>query len=193
MNSRTILAAAALSGAVLCAPAADARRAAHPHALVCQPTTVFAPGLDHLDGYRVYIGPDGDSAVAPLRIDARIVPLLKTGKKLAIIDLPRAGERAPEIVVGAADVELALHPAPYREMFILLGGSFTFRTAKFSAAMLPGSVLMFEDVDARTGHGGHIGPCGYVSLSIAPPNVSVAPVPTPAPTAPRTSARSSSL
>ena len=53
-------------------------------------------------------------------------------------------------------------------MFILLGGSFTFKTAKFSAAMKPGSVLLFEDTDAKIGHGGHIGPCGYVSLSIAP-------------------------
>jgi hypothetical protein len=54
-------------------------------------------------------------------------------------------------------------------MFVLLGGSLTFKTAKFSVAMKPGSVLLFEDVDAKVGHGGRIGPCGYVSLSIKPP------------------------
>ena len=71
-------------------------------------------------------------------------------------------------MIGAADVELPPHAAPYKEMFILLGGSFTFRTAKFSAAMKPGSVLLFDDVGAKIGHGGTIGPCGYISLSIKP-------------------------
>ncbi len=162
MNHRAIILAGAL---VLLHPAADAARR---QASACAPTTVFAPGLTHLDGYRVFTGPDGDSEVAPFRLDARQVPMLKTGKTLGIFDLPAAPKRASEIVVGAADVELPLHPAPYKEMFIMLGGSVTFKTAKFSAEMKPGSVLLFEDVDAKTGHGGHTGPCGYVSLSVAP-------------------------
>lgn len=134
----------------------------------CPPTIIFTPDLKYLDGYRVFTGPDGDSAVEPIRIDARSVPMLKTGKTLRILDLPKPGSRAPQIVVGPGNVDLPMHPAPYKEMFILLGGSFTFKTAKFSAAMKPGSVLLFEDVDAKVGHGGRIGPCGYVSLSIAP-------------------------
>ena len=142
--------------------------AARRQAVSCPATAAFTTALDHLDGYRVFTGPDGDSAVEPLRIDARIVPLLSTGKKLGVLDLPKSGPRQPQIFIGAADVDLPLHPAPYKEMFILLGGSLIFKTAKFSAAMKPGSVLLFEDVTARTGHGGHIGPCGYVSLSIAP-------------------------
>ena len=137
--------------------------------VVCAPTTAFTTDLEYLDGYRVYTGPDGDSAVEPLRIPARIVPLLDTGKKLGVLDLPRGGDRAVQIFIGAADVDLPLHPAPYKEMFVLLGGSLTFKTAKFSVAMKPGSVLLFEDVDARVGHGGRVGPCGYVSLSIKPP------------------------
>lgn len=137
-------------------------------AKTCPPTTAFATELTHLDGYRVFTGPDGDSAVEPLRIDARIVPLLKTGKKLGVLDLPKGGDRAVQIFVGAADVDLPLHAAPYKEMFVLLGGSITFKTAKFSVEMKPGSVLLFEDVDAKVGHGGRTGRCGYVSLSIAP-------------------------
>ena len=144
---------------------ASARR---PHPPTCPPTTAFTPALDHLEGYRVFVGPDGDSAVEPLRIDARQVPMLKTGKILKLLMLPKPGEHAPEIVVGPPDVDLPFHAAPYKEVFILLGGSFTFRTAKESHAMLPGSVLLFDDVGARVGHGGHIGPCGYVSLSVAP-------------------------
>ena len=160
---RTILITAGLLLAAQ--PASAARKAKVP---ICPPTTAFTTELTHLDGYRVFTGPDGDSAVEPLRIDARIVPLLTTGKKLGVLDLPKSGPRQPQIFIGAADVDLPMHPAPYKEMFILLGGSFTFKTAKFSVAMKPGSVLLFEDVDARVGHGGRIGPCGYVSLSIAP-------------------------
>ena len=137
-------------------------------AVVCPPTAIFTPTLRKLHGYRVFTGPDGDSTVEPLTIDARIVPLLKTGKDLAVIDLPKSGPRQPQIFIGPANVELPMRAAIYKEMFILLGGSFTFRTAKFSAPMKPGSVLMFEDTDAKIGHGGTIGPCGYVSLSIAP-------------------------
>lgn len=134
----------------------------------CPPVTAFNNKLTHLDGYRLFVGPDGDSAVEPYRIDARIVPMLKTGKQLALIELPKPGTRAPQIVVGAADVELPLHPPPYKEMFVLLSGGFTFRTNKVAIAMKPGSILFFDDVGASHGHGGTIGPCGYVSLSIAP-------------------------
>ncbi|WP_425229954.1 hypothetical protein [Sphingomonas sp.] len=134
----------------------------------CPPTTIFTTELDHLDGYRVFVSLDGDSAIEPLRIDARRVPMLNTGKVLKLLTLPGPGARPSEIVVGPPNVELPLHPAPVREMFILLGGSFTLRTARQSIAMVPGSVLLFDDVGARLGHGGHIGPCGYISLSIAP-------------------------
>ena len=134
----------------------------------CPATTAFADTLDHFEGYRVFTGKDGDSEVAPYRIDARQVPLLKTGKILGIIDLPTAPKRAVQVVIGPPNVDLPLHAAPYREMFIMLAGSVTLSTAKFKAELKPGSVLLFEDVDAKVGHGGRTGPCGYTSLSIAP-------------------------
>ena len=137
-------------------------------AAACPPVTAFTPALRTLKGYRVFTGPDGDSAVEPYQIDARVIPLLKTGKPLAVLDLPKSGPRQPQIFIGPGNVELPMHPAPYRELFVLLSGSLTFKTAKFSAKMAPGSVLLFEDVDAKVGHGGTIGPCGYVSLSVAP-------------------------
>ena len=147
------------------APARAPRRAPNP---VCPGTTVFNPSLTKLTGYRVFVGKDGDSAVEPLTLDSRAYPMLKTGKTLHILDLPTASARPSQIVVGPANVELPPHPSPYKEMFILLGGSLTFRTAKFSVAMLPGSVLLMDDMGATRGHGGTIGPCGYVSLSIQP-------------------------
>ena len=155
-----------LVAGVALASAAAAAGAAPPPA-TCSAGTPFTTALDHLDGYRVYVGPDGDSAVEPLRVDARQVPLLTTGKTIRIIDLPKA-DRASGIVVGPGDVDLPMHAAPYKEMFVVLGGSFVFKTAKVSIPMGPGSVLLFDDVGAKVGHGGHIGPCGYISLSIKP-------------------------
>ena len=148
------------------AGAAQRHRASAPS---CPGTTAFNPTLAKLTGYRVFVGPDGDSAVEPITLTARDYPLLKTGKTLHILDLPSSPTRPNQIVAGPANVDLPLHPSPYKEMFVLLGGSLTFRTAKFSAKMLPGSVLVMDDMGATHGHGGTIGPCGYVSLSIQPP------------------------
>jgi hypothetical protein len=128
----------------------------------------FALTTDHLEGYRVFTGADGDSELEPLRIDARYWPMFDTGKKLGIIDLPKAPERGVQIVFGPPDLDLPLHPAPYREMFVMIAGSITLKTAKVSLELGPGSVLLFEDTDARIGHGGRTGPEGYVSVSIAP-------------------------
>ena len=157
--------AAASAGALGLTLAPSGQASAAP---VCPATTAFTTALDHLDGYRVFTGPDGDSEVAPLRIDARGVPLLKTGKTLGLIQLPTAPTRGVQIVVGPPDLDLPLHAAPYREMFIMLAGSVTLKTAKFTAELKPGSVLLFEDTNARIGHGGRTGPCGYISVSIAP-------------------------
>ena len=136
---------------------------------VCPPTFAFNTNIKELKGYRVVLGKDGDSEVLPYHIDVRKVPLLKTGKVLGVIDLPPSPNRDNQLFIGPANVLLPLHSPPYKEMFILLGGSLTFKTAKFSAPMKPGSVLLFEDVGASRGHGAQVGPCGYVSLSIQPP------------------------
>jgi mannose-6-phosphate isomerase-like protein (cupin superfamily) len=134
----------------------------------CPPVTAFGLGLKHLAGYRFYNGPDGRTEVAPFQIDARVVPMLKTGKSLSIIDLPLSHTRNDQIVVGAPDTKIGMHPAPYKEMFIMLSGSVTVTTPKFKAEMFPGSVIYFDDVGSKTGHGGLTGPCGYISLSITP-------------------------
>jgi hypothetical protein len=134
----------------------------------CPAVSAFGLGLDHLAGYRVYVGPDGNTAVEPYQITAKRVPMLKTGKKLSILALPLAPKRGDEIVVGAPDVDIPMHPAPAPEMFIMLSGSVVVYTPHFHAELFPGSVLFFDDVGSKTGHGGRTGKCGYISLSIAP-------------------------
>ncbi len=134
----------------------------------CSAASPFTPGLETLTGYRVFTGTDGDSAVEPYQVDARHFTLPFNGQTIDIFDLPKSPRRGVQIVSGPANMDLPLHAPADPEMFILLSGSFTFKTRTFSAEMAPGSVLMFEDTDASHGHGGTIGPCGYVSLSIAP-------------------------
>ena len=128
----------------------------------------FSLATEYLDGYRVFTGADGDSEVEPLRIETRRIALWDTGKQLGLIDLPFSRSREVQIVFGPPDLDLPLHPAPYREMFVMLSGSCSLRTAKFDGELRPGSVVLFEDVDASVGHGGRTGPDGYVSVSIAP-------------------------
>ncbi len=130
--------------------------------------STFTLETDYLQGYRVFTGPDGDSEVEPLRIDARTIPLFKTGAQLKIIDLPASPTRGVQIVFGPPNLDFEFHPAPYKEMFIMLAGSITLLTSKFEAELGPQSVLLFDDVDARVGHGGRTGPEGYISVSIAP-------------------------
>lgn len=165
MRSGSIIVIAAALALSACATAPAAKTAAGG---ACPPTTVFTSQLKYLDGYRFFTGPDGDSAVEPLRIEAKQVPLLKTGAILGLFQLPPDPTRGVQIVVGPPNLELPLHPPPYKEMFIMLSGSVTVKTQKFSAEMKPGSVMLFEDLDAKVGHGGMIGPCGYVSVSIKP-------------------------
>lgn len=162
----TLRASCYLAMACVGALATAAQAAPSPRCSVS--TNPFAGRRDSIEGYRVVTGPDGDSQVEPLRIATRDIPLLKTGKLLGMLELPTSPKRGVEIVMGPPNVDLPMHPAPGKEMFVLLGGSITFKTAKFSTKMGPGTVLLFEDTDAKIGHGGRTGPCGYVSLSIAP-------------------------
>ena len=74
-----------------------------------------------------------------------------------------------QIVAAPADLMLPLHPAPYRESFLMLEGSVTMELGDGTRRELrPGDMTTFEDMDASKGHGGRIGPCGYVALNIVP-------------------------
>ncbi len=70
------------------------------------------------------------------------------------------------IVTGPPGFDIPLHPAPYREIFMVLSGSSTIRLSGGQSHILtPGSVVLFEDTTGA-GHGGKVGPCGYVSLDL---------------------------
>ena len=124
-----------------------------------------APVLRRL---RVYTDPKtGDSAIAETPMPAKRTPLFKTGQILLEYNFGKSSK--VQIVVGPPNLDIAMKPTPYRESFLVLEGSFTMKLGDGSVHELrPGDMTDFEDTDARIGHGGRTGPCGYVSLNIVP-------------------------
>lgn len=124
--------------------------------------------LKVLRNYRVYTDTTtGDSKVEQVPIPIKETPLLKTGKILKLFDFGPA--KRVEIVIAPADLDLPLHPAPYRERFLMLAGSTDMVVADGTKIHLgPGDMVTMDDVASKTGHGGRIGPCGYIDLDMTP-------------------------
>lgn len=124
-----------------------------------------APDIIH---YRIYTDPKtGDSALEESRRPAKSTKLLSTGKLLSEYNFGAASK--VQIVVGPPDLPLPMHPAPYKESFLVLEGDVVLELADGTKRHLrPGDMATFEDTDARRGHGGLTGACGYVALNIVP-------------------------
>jgi hypothetical protein len=109
----------------------------------------------------------GDSALSETPLLPKRTPLMKTGQILLEYGFGAASK--VQIVVGPPNLEIPLHPAPYRESFLILAGNLTMALGDGTKReLLPGDMTVFEDTDARIGHGGRTGSCGYVSLEIVP-------------------------
>ena len=109
----------------------------------------------------------GDSAIEETVMTPKSTPLMKTGKTLVQYDFGPGSKT--QIVYGPPSLELPMHPAPYRESFLILQGSATIRLADGTTrTVVPGDMTIYEDTDAKVGHGGMTGPCGYVALNIVP-------------------------
>ncbi len=124
-----------------------------------------APVLRRL---RIHTDPKtGDSAIDETPMPAKRTPLFNSGKILLEYGFGAASK--VQIVVGPPNLDIALKPTPYREAFLVLEGSFAMVLGDGTRReLLPGDMTVFEDTDARIGHGGRTGPCGYVALNIVP-------------------------
>jgi mannose-6-phosphate isomerase-like protein (cupin superfamily) len=111
---------------------------------------------------RVRTGPDGKSY-------GEMVPLAGTSTRYLGMVLWQFGLGDPSNVVivnGPPLFQIPMHAAPYREIFLVLSGSSTVQLSGGSRfELLPGSMVLFEDVTGA-GHGGKVGPCGYVSVDL---------------------------
>jgi hypothetical protein len=126
--------------------------------------------LTALRNFRVYTDPKtGDSKVEELPVPAKQTPLLKTGQILKEFNFGPASK--VQIIMAPGNLDLGMHPAPYKESFLLLYGSTQLHLPDGTKIdMRPGDMITMDDVKSKTGHGGKIGPSGYIDLNIVPPN-----------------------
>jgi len=114
--------------------------------------------------FRTYKGADGASHIEPAEIPGVEGSYYGGSVKLTQFGLGDPSNVA--LVYGHPNIDIPVHPAPYREIFILLSGSSEIRLADGSVTKLgPGSMLIAEDVGS-TGRGGKAGPCGYVAIDL---------------------------
>lgn len=154
---KPVVGASALVGLALCGATA-ARAVTEP--CPAQPVDI-GRGVEIVHALRAYTGADGASHVEQTDIKGTTATHMGT-VKLTMFDLGEPSKAA--LVYGFPNVEIPVHPAPGREMFILLSGSSELRLLDGKTyAMTPGTVFIAEDLGS-TGRSGKAGPCGYVAI-----------------------------
>lgn len=171
---RTVFAIASALGAaaVLSAPVSAAHRAlpriahssaAHPR---CGGGTVdIARGVDVVEAWRGYKGADGQSHMERVSIPG--TKSVHYGGKVHVTVFDLGHPSGAAFVYGEPNMEIPVHPVPYKESFIILSGSSEVVMPDGQVVKLsPGSMLTSEDL-GTPGRGGRSGPCGYVALSLS--------------------------
>lgn len=153
-------AAVALAMAMAISPAA-AKRAPR-----CTGGSVdIARGVKVVEAWRAFKGADGLS-----HIEKTTIPGTKGvyyGGKVTVTVFDLGNPSGASFVYGEPNMEIPIHPVPYRESFIILSGSSVVHAANGQVVKLgPGSMLISEDL-GTPGRSGSSGPCGYVALSLA--------------------------
>ena len=122
-------------------------------------------GVDVLEAYRAFKGPDGTSKVEKVKLPGTQGSYYGGSVKLTQFDL---GDPSKVVVVfGHPNIDIPVHPAPYREIFLVIGGWSEIVMADGTAYRLnPGSMFISEDMGATGGRGGRAGPCGYIALDV---------------------------
>jgi hypothetical protein len=72
------------------------------------------------------------------------------------------------MVYGQPNITIPVHPAPYREIFIIVAGSSQMVMPDGQKLdLVPGTMLIADDVGVTKGRGGSAGPCGYIAIDLA--------------------------
>jgi hypothetical protein len=70
------------------------------------------------------------------------------------------------IMTGPPNFAFPKHPAPYREIFLVLAGSMDLELSDGTRHQEePGALIMFDDLTGA-GHAGRFGACGYVAVDL---------------------------
>ena len=116
---------------------------------------------------QIVTGPDGESHFVD---DVRRPETLKLfGGDFTLHKYLLGSDAKITLVNGSPNFKLPFHPTPYPEMFLMLSGTVSMRLADGTHRDAgPGTLIDMEDMHSKKGHAGSTGPCGYVSMSIAP-------------------------
>lgn len=120
--------------------------------------------VEIVDALRAFTGADGESHIEKIALPGKQGSYYGGSVKLTQFDF---GDPSRVVLVyGHPNMNIAAHPAPYREVFIILSGSSEIHLANGEVhALVPGSLLITEDLGSK-GRSGRSGPCGYVALDI---------------------------
>lgn len=130
---------------------------------LCKPeplTMGYATQVLHM--VHVYTGEDGVSHAKIIEQTPQTSTYLG-----AVLRQFQFGDPSNVVIVGGPpNFNIPKHPAPYREIFLLLAGSSIIELSDGTEQELrAGSLVLFEDVTGP-GHGGRFGPCGYVAVDL---------------------------
>ncbi|WP_304164518.1 hypothetical protein [Phenylobacterium aquaticum] len=140
---------------------------------------LFPAGVEVIRTIRVYTGADGESHFEDKVTRGVTHPFFKTDKLVA----QNIFGPSPKVslVSGPADQAWPARPGGPGMFLGLAGSSFVTLPNGEEREIAPGVLAVFEDQASKTGHGGRSGPCGYVTLSIAPTPPVAPATDTPAP------------
>ena len=132
----------------------------------CQKDGVdIARAVEVVVAYRAYKGADGLSHIE--KFDMRGQKGAFYGGKVRITQFDLGDPTGASLVYGEPNMDIPIHPVPYRETFIILSGSSVVKLSDgTSYALKPGSMLIADDI-GTPGRSGTSGTCGYVALSLA--------------------------
>lgn len=122
-------------------------------------------GVDVIEAWRGYKGDDGQSHLKRVTIPGSKGAYYGGKVHVTIFDL--GAPTGASLVYGEPNMDIPIHPVPYKETFIILSGSSDVQTPDGQVVHLKaGSIVMSEDL-GTPGRRGRSGPCGYVALSLA--------------------------
>jgi hypothetical protein len=128
-------------------------------------TVHIARDVTIVEAWRAFKGSDGKSHFERVGIHGTKGVYYAGKVHVTVFDLGHPS--GASLVYGEPDMEIPLHPVPYRETFLILSGSSETITPEGETLHLgPGTMFTSDDV-GPPGRRGRTGPCGYVALSLA--------------------------
>jgi len=135
----------------------------------CPAAVPFPNGVEVLKAIRVYKAANGESAFETVQFKGESKAYFKAGELFSHNLLANAAK--VQIISGPANVVLPYHAPPGKEIFLTIQGSSTVVLPNGQEqAVVPGTLVIFDDGGSKTGHAGRTGPCGYVAVNVVFPD-----------------------